>query len=161
MTKEAPDEFAVVERKPLSVPDIANLRPPQPGAVGPTESDGRKDPRKAIFRSTSEQRVRFDTASRGEEVLLRRANANRADKNIRNKIDQETRSMVDANDSVVESVMFWKESDQRVPATVVDPSAESKRLRRNMDLGLPSTEGETPTMGYGARGGDGLFDGLF
>src|SRR5271168_1377960 len=43
VTKEPPDEFAVVTKSPLVIPPDFNLRPPKPGAaptnqVSPTES---------------------------------------------------------------------------------------------------------------------------
>src|SRR5580704_16041823 len=41
LTHEAPDEFTVVTRAPLSMPPDFTLRPPQPGAARPQEQSDR------------------------------------------------------------------------------------------------------------------------
>lgn len=47
--KNAPDEFQVVRRAPLSLPPDFALRPPQPGAVRPQEGSATEQARSAIL----------------------------------------------------------------------------------------------------------------
>src|SRR5277367_5593499 len=42
LTRDAPDEFTVTTRAPLSMPPDYNLRPPRPGAVRPQEQSERE-----------------------------------------------------------------------------------------------------------------------
>ncbi|MBM3546169.1 MAG: DUF3035 domain-containing protein [Alphaproteobacteria bacterium] len=48
--KNAPDEFAVVRRAPLSLPPDFALRPPQPGALRPQEGTVTDQARSAVLR---------------------------------------------------------------------------------------------------------------
>lgn len=47
--KNAPDEFQVVRRAPLSLPPDFQLRPPQPGAVRPQEGSATDQAKKAVL----------------------------------------------------------------------------------------------------------------
>jgi hypothetical protein len=47
--KNAPDEFQVVRRAPLSLPPDFSLRPPQPGAVRPQEGSTTEQARRAVL----------------------------------------------------------------------------------------------------------------
>jgi hypothetical protein len=49
--KNAPDEFQVVSRAPLSLPPDYNLRPPEPGAPRPQEGTARDQAETAVFGS--------------------------------------------------------------------------------------------------------------
>ena len=46
LTRDAPDEFTVTTRAPLSMPPDYNLRPPRPGAPRPQEQSERQQARK-------------------------------------------------------------------------------------------------------------------
>ena len=50
ITKEAPDEFGVVSRAPLSLPPDYTLRPPQTGALRPQDTTPTEVARQTVFR---------------------------------------------------------------------------------------------------------------
>ena len=52
LTKQSPDEFAVVTRAPLSIPPKFDLRPPKPGADRPQETATRSEARKILLKNT-------------------------------------------------------------------------------------------------------------
>ena len=60
-TKQAPDEFAVVARPPLSVPPNFALRPPTPGEPRPQERDVTKSAERLVLGNGNQSTV-FGTA---------------------------------------------------------------------------------------------------
>src|ERR1700685_4583474 len=48
LTRDAPDEFTVVTRAPLSMPPDFTLRPPEPGAFRPQETSDRMQAESAL-----------------------------------------------------------------------------------------------------------------
>ena len=51
LNKQAPDEFRVVARAPLTLPPDFTLRPPEPGVARPQEGTTAQQARKVIFRA--------------------------------------------------------------------------------------------------------------
>ncbi len=152
-TKDAPDEFTIVTKAPLVVPPDFSLRPPRPGAPSPREAQPEALAESLLLGSHSSA----TTANKGEQVLLAKAGATRADSNIRNVIDEETRSLKAKQDTFTNDVLFWKNPGD--PSTrTVDATGEAKRLRQNEALGLPVTEGDTPQE---EEDEGGIFDYLF
>jgi len=144
LTKNAPDEFAIVTKAPLIIPPEFALRPPQPGAPRPASTQPRAVAKKAVFGSDGEI-VTASLQSQGESVLLNRAGAADADPNIRSVVNAETRSLAEKNETFVDDVIFWNE--QTPPDEhLVNASAEQRRLRQNEAEGKPVTEGETPSI---------------
>jgi hypothetical protein len=92
----------------------------------------------------------------GIQALLKETGATSADPNIRSIINRETSSLVVEDRSITERIMFWNSPNPY--GTVVDPAKESRRIRENMALGRPITEGETPTI---ERKEKALLEGLF
>jgi hypothetical protein len=148
LDKDAPDEFQVVQRAPLSMPPDFGLRAPDPGAPRPQETtttdrarqiviDRQVDPGQSTLRP-------IEGLSVGETALLKQAGAAGADPNIRRQVDRETSTLADADTRWIDHLLFWK-SPQPV-GTVVDPEKESARLRENAALNRPVTTGETPTI---------------
>jgi len=162
LTKQAPDEFRVQARAPLSMPPDINLRPPQEGATRPQEGTTQDQARRAVFRAgdpaggpangTSSMAGR----SPGERALLAAAGAERADPNIRAVVDSETGLLNEQDEGFLDFLVFWR--DDEPPGTVVDADKESRRLRENAALGKDVTEGETPTI---ERRKKALFEDLF
>ena len=150
LTKQSPDEFRVVARAPLTVPPDFALRPPDPGAPRPQEGTPAQQAERAVFRSASGQtNLRTQTAispdrSAGERSLLSAAGAQNAEPNIRLIVERETNSINDESDRFVDLLVFW--NDQPPAGTVVDPSAELRRLQENAALGQPVTTGPTPQI---------------
>ena len=162
LSKEAPDEFRVVARAPLSVPPEFSLRPPEPGAVRPQEGTAQEQAQTAIFGRegavASEREVEIiQGRSAGEANLLLQAGAAEADPNIRETVNRETQAINEESESFINALIFWKE--EPLPGEVVDPSAEADRIQENEALGEPVTSGETPTIER--EDNEGLFEGLF
>ena len=160
--KRTPDEFAVYSRTPLSVPPSYRLRPPGAGAVAPGEQPGTPsgDARSALLgrsaaASDATQPVK-DTGSPGTIALLQRTGGLKADPNIRNVINRESTILAEADESFTERLLFWRKPTEY--GQVIDPKAESKRIRDNQALGKPVTEGVTPTIQRCPRA---LLEGIF
>lgn len=159
--KNPPDEFKVVERAPLAIPPQFQLRPPAPGAERPQEGSARQRAEAAVFTREGEQgaSTRLDTArglSNGERTLLARAGADQAPDDIRQIVNQESRKLREANESLLEDLVFWREP--LPPGEVVDADAEADRIRENQALGEDVSQGETPTIERKQRG---LLEGVF
>jgi hypothetical protein len=161
--KQAPDEFQVYARAPLSLPPDYNLRPPAPGAPRPQEGTPRDQAASAVFgdyafggtlgQALGEPQ---DTSSTGEKAFLQSAGATGIDPSIRQTIDVETAALIEQDQSLIDRLVFWREPG--VPGTVVDPTKETQRLQENAALGLPVTTGETPTI---QRKKKALLEGIF
>ncbi|HWA90995.1 MAG TPA: DUF3035 domain-containing protein [Rhizomicrobium sp.] len=129
MTKEGPDEFAIVTKQPLIIPPEYNLRPPRDGAP----------PTNQVAPTDSAQAALFDTdpanaakavpgdASQAEKLLLAQAGATNPDPSIRQLVTADGRAMEAAGDDFTKQVLFWQ--DGKTPeGTPVDAEAEDKRL---------------------------------
>lgn len=150
LSRQAPDEFAVYQRAPLSVPPDYGLRPPVPGSRDNNLMTPTDDARGALLTSTPNAPPATPTPpagsahSRGTVALLSRTGALDADPEIRAKINRETTILAEADQSFTERLMFW--STPTVYGTVVDPTAEARRIQENQALGRPLNEGVTPTI---------------
>jgi len=162
-TREAPDEFTVLSRAPLTIPPDFALRPPKPGAVRPQEGN-EQDRARSILLGDSKRSVRAykqalaaDTSlSTGEKVLLTQAGAFEADPNIRKLVERETADLAMEKASFTDNLVFWE--DRSYKGTAVDPREERKRLQENMALGKSLADGEPPKI---KRETKALFEGIF
>jgi len=143
LTRDAPDEFQVTTRAPLSMPpSLGNLPPPRPGANRPQELSAREQAEATLTPGTFAPAARTGQTS-GERALLSSTGI-AAQPNIRDRVDQETSRFERTNRSVVDQVLFWRPTAEAgVP---VDPTRESQRLRENAALGRPTQEGQTPVI---------------
>ncbi|MBS0559461.1 MAG: DUF3035 domain-containing protein [Proteobacteria bacterium] len=154
-THDAPDEFTVTTRAPLSMPPSYTLRPPRPGAPRPQEVSERQKAEQALV---PEQALGAQSApsapSPGQEALLSQAGP-AAPKDIRAEVDQE--AAADApGQSFTDKLLFWRTPPQ--PGIVVDPTKEAQRLRQNAALGRSVEDGDTPIIQPKQKG---LLEGLF
>ncbi|MFT5489400.1 MAG: hypothetical protein ACI9MU_004340 [Alphaproteobacteria bacterium] len=167
LQRTAPDEFAVVPRAPLSQPPDFRLRPPRPGAEDLTTLSTREQARQAVFRGDEDERKARGNAgpvtqpapregvarsTTGESAFLSLAGALETDPLIRSKIDRESSILADENQNLIRKLLGLKQDpvDEEV-----DAASETRRLRENQALGVPPSEGETPTI---SRTRNGLFD---
>lgn len=166
-TKQAPDEFEVVTRAPLVIPPDFGLRPPQPGAQRPQEKEIRDQARETVTgRNAGAGSAQVALASvnpaagpqrtEGERALLTKAGALDADPNIRRTVDRESTLLAEADSDFIDRLIFWQEKPP--PGQVVDPDAETKRIREAMAQGDAPTKGETPTI---KRRKKGWLEGIF
>ena len=141
LTREAPDEFTVETRAPLSMPPDYTLNPPTPGAKRPQELTAQQAAESAI----APDAVLSSNAgpdSAGQQALVSQAGP-QAPANIREQVASE-QSLDQPRQSFTSQLMFWKSAPE--PGAPLDPVAESQRLRENAALGQPATVGNTPII---------------
>lgn len=158
ISKQSPDEFAVVTRAPLTLPPDYGLRPPKPGAPRPQEVEVKDSARGILVPTQQRAGSGVETrpsASIGEIALLAKAGAKDADPGIRRLIDRESSILATEDESFVDSLIFWQ--DKGPPGEIVDAAKESQRLRENAALGNSPTTGRTPQI---ERKPKGWFEGL-
>ena len=144
-TRDAPDEFQVTTRAPLSMPpSLGNLPRPAPGAARPQEISPRAQAEAVLVPGAALGREGSSQASRGESALLSAAGGAPAPANIRSQIDSESLRLNAEDRTLTERLMFWRDPD--TSGTAVDTTREQQRLRENAALGRPTTDGETPII---------------
>ena len=154
LTRDAPDEFQVTTRAPLSMPPDYTLRPPRPGASRPQELSARQQAEAALAPDTLTMNPGGPGPTAGQQA--RDAAAGRpAPADIRARVDSEA-ALDQPSRSFTDRLMFWKAAPP--PGTAVDPARESQRLRENAALGQSEDTGDTPII---QRRRAGLFSGLF
>lgn len=153
LTRDAPDEFTVTTRAPLSMPPDYNLRPPRPGAPRPQEQSERQQAEEALVPQTA-LNPPATGQSPGQEALIQQAGP-AAPSNIRSQVDRDAQNAAD-DDSFINKVLYWRQADTQ--HAQVDASAEAQRLRQDAALGQSPTVGDTPII---KRGKKGWFSSLF
>jgi hypothetical protein len=141
LTRDAPDEYTVTTRAPLSMPPDYNLRPPQPGMPRPQEQSERAQAEEALVPQTALMAPQSGT-SPGQAALLQQAGP-AAPSDIRARVDRDAR-MGQSDESIVDQLLYWRKPDAQNP--LVDASKESQRLRQNAALGQSPEAGETPVI---------------
>ncbi len=143
--RSPPDEFAVVDRPPLSMPPDFGLRPPQPGAPRPQEVDMKQRADETLFGGSAAAKSATDSEpSAAEKALLDQTGATKADPNIRAIVDRETADKAVGTTHLVDELLWWK-SDEK-PAATVDAAAEAQRIKDAKEKGEPITQGATPVI---------------
>jgi hypothetical protein len=141
LTRDAPDEYTVTTRAPLSMPPDYNLRPPRPGAARPQEQSERQQAQEALVPQTALDSPQVG-ASAGQAALIQEAGP-AAPGDIRRKVDQDAR-YADNDESFIDKVLYWRKPDTQ--HVQIDASKESQRLRQNAALGEGPDVGETPII---------------
>jgi hypothetical protein len=147
LTRDAPDEFQVTTRAPLSMPPDYVLRPPQPGATRPQElstpraAEAALVPQAALTPGGSGAGA-SGQVSPGEQALLSAAGPP-AQANIRNTVDADAAAEANSK-SLTDYLMFWRTKPP--PGVTVDPTKEAERLRQNAALGQNVNAGDTPII---------------
>ena len=141
LTRDAPDEFTVVTRAPLSMPPDYTLRPPQPGAMRPQEQSDRSLAESALVPEAALGGTPSGV-SPGQSALVRDAGGG-APADIRQRVDQEAR-LDTGEDGFIDRLLYWRKPNSQ--RAVVDAGEEAKRLRENAALGQSPVNGETPVI---------------
>ena len=162
-SKNAPDEFAVYQRAPLSLPPNYSLRPPTPGQDRPQMVNSRDRASAALGQAPrSRQRTApngepdLSGLSSGEKSLLRLIDALDASNNIRNQINQESTILADGGEDLTDTILFWQQKPEF--GVTVDAAQEKKRIQKNQAAGLPLNTGNTPIV---MRKKKALLEGVF
>ncbi len=153
LTRDAPDEFTVTTRAPLSMPPDFSLRPPQPGAPRPQEQTASQSAQATLTGGDSLATPATPATSPGQDALLAAA-GQPAPADIRARIDADAAKSGDR--TLTETLLFWQTPPK--PGVVVDPAQEAARLHENAALGKPPDDGDTPTI---SRKTSSWFDRLF
>ncbi|MBO1073446.1 DUF3035 domain-containing protein [Roseomonas marmotae] len=155
-TRDAPDEFSVVTRAPLSLPpSLGELPPPRPGAPRPQELTGSSAGAAILVPGAASDTGTSTAPSSGESALVATAGG-QASPAIRRQVDEESLRLEQPDRTLVDQLMFWR--DAPPPGTVVDPQREAQRLRENAALGRDPDQGETAII---QRRRQGLFQSIF
>ena len=153
LTRDAPDEFTVTTRAPLSMPPDFTLRPPRPGASRPQELSERQQAEAALSPTTALGGAPAAN-SPGQQALVAAAGPS-APRDIRAQVDADAQ-LDQPGQSFTDRLMFWKPTP---PAgTSVDPARESQRLRQNAALGESVNTGDTPIIQQRHQG---ILDSIF
>lgn len=149
--RNSPDEFAVVDRPPLSLPPDYDLRPPRPGAPRPQEVKMPERASQALFGGTASETT---SSSDAEKALLSAAATEKAEPNIRDVIDREATQKVTGSRHLVEELLWWR--DPSSASATVDPAQEAQRIKEAKEKGESVTSGATPVIEKGKSGWLGL-----
>jgi|ERR1700733_1716124 hypothetical protein len=141
LTRDAPDEFTVTTRAPLSMPPDYNLRPPRPGAVRPQEQSEREQAAETLVPQLALGTPQGG-GSPGQAALVQETGP-AAPANIRAQIDREA-NQENADDSFIDKVLYWRKPNTH--NVQVDAQKESQRLRENAALGESPAVGDTPII---------------
>ena len=125
LNRTPPDEFKVVKRAPLEVPDQLTLPPPRPGAPRPQELAVPVAAKQALVGEVQEPPR---TATQGEAALLRQTGADEAEADIRARVDEETAKIQDEEQSVTQKLLGFGGLNK--PDGVLDAEEEAQRLEK-------------------------------
>lgn len=128
ISKEAPDEFAVVTKAPLVVPPDYNLRPPRPGAAPTNQSSPTGAAQAALFSDdpNAVQESLGHGYSDEEKAILSNSGGAVADHSIRQELAADGKSMEGADQSFTDSLLFGgSKTDAGHP---VNADAEKQRI---------------------------------
>ena len=142
LTRDAPDEFSVTTRAPLSLPPDFAIRPPRPGAPRPQEQSDREQAELTLAPETALASNNAPGVTPGQAALLGEAGPS-APADIRQQIDQD--SQLDRpRQGFADKMLFWQSPPP--PGTQIDAQKETQRLRENAALGNEPTTGTTPII---------------
>lgn len=128
ITKEPPDEFAVVTKAPLVIPPDFNLKPPKPGAAPTNQISATTSAQVALY-GTDPSIVAAGISgnfSQEEKIVLSLSGGATADRQIRQQVEADAKRMEPADESFTDKVLFrGPQTDQ---GKAVDADAEAQRL---------------------------------
>jgi hypothetical protein len=139
---EAPDEFAVYSRAPLSMPPDYELRAPDPGAPRPQDEAAAARGADTIFGGTTKSNEAGGQS--GVQSFLDKAGTAVADPNIRRTVDKESVGIKVGEPGFVDRLLFWDEDKK--PDPIVNPKKEAERVKQAEEEGKPLNEGEVPVI---------------
>ena len=138
--RKSPDEFAVVERAPLSMPPGFDLRPPQPGAPRPVEVTAPAGSIRGQFAADQNNGV----FTSGTQDFLSQAGAANANPDIRRQVDAESKGVVAKDKGMIDRLVNY--NDRKDPDPIVDPAAEKARLQNAEQNKQPVTGDDAATI---------------
>ena len=123
---EAPDEFTVYDRAPLSVPPQFSLRPPRPGEPALQDAATSHLAEKVLLKGAPSASPSSDHSA-GKMALLEKAGTQNVDPNIRQHVDQDLSLEQNPTDKkLLDDVLFWQKKSPN--GNPIDPQKEKQRL---------------------------------
>lgn len=141
LQRNNPDEFAVVERAPLTVPPNFDLVAPQPGAPRPQESTPTNTARGLILSSQPSEPKAVAGMSGAENALLNSAGAAKADPKIRQELRGDKNVNEDPDRPVIEKIGLRGDGDTKGKA--LNATEEAARLKAK-NIKSPQPVAATP-----------------
>jgi len=161
LDRQAPDEFAVYSRAPLSLPPEFSLKPPTPGQARPQGENETQKAQQALLGNrvgapaVGTPAQGYQGMSPGLQRILQQTGALSADPEIRQKVNRETSVFIEATDTWRRDIMFWKKDEPF--GTKIDAEPESQRIREAQALGEDVTGDNAYVIEQGEQA---LFEGL-
>jgi hypothetical protein len=141
VTKQPPDEFAVVTKAPLVIPPDYELRPPKPGAAPTTQTSPTGAAEAALYNDDASNPDNITgNYSQVEKVLLAQTGAANADHSIREQIASDEKAMQGSDEGFTEKLLFGSPTD--TSDKPVDADAENQKAS-DAKTGTP-TAASTP-----------------
>ncbi len=139
ITKEPPDEFAVVTKAPLIIPPDFNLHPPKPGAPPTNQASPTQAAQAALYSDDPNAVAATITGnfSPAEKLFLATSGAAGADHSIRREIAADNASSENTDQSFTDSLLFGK------PTDTADKPLDADAEKSRMDAGKPAAT-DTP-----------------
>lgn len=129
ITKEPPDEFAVVTKAPLIIPPDYNLHPPKPGAAPLNQTSPTQSAQAALYGDDTASVAASINGnySQAEKLLLAQSGAATADDSIRRIIASDNTKAEDTG-TLTDSLLFGSSSDASSADKPLDADAEKARI---------------------------------
>ncbi|HEY7979589.1 MAG TPA: DUF3035 domain-containing protein [Rhizomicrobium sp.] len=142
ITKEPPDEFAVVTKAPLIIPPDYNLHPPKPGAAPLNQTSPTQSAQAALYGDdpASVAASINGNYSQAEKLLLAQSGAATADDSIRRTIAADNSNSEDTG-SLTDSLLFGG-SDAPVGDKPVNADAEAARIAAGKNGATPADKSD-------------------
>ena len=154
LNRNAPDEFKVISKPPLSIPPNFSLRPPRDKKNGVSQSTTvPEDARKLLVTSGDaniSKKIKRKGVTQGESSFLSKAGTANANPDIKRLIHEDQNPQA-SEDSFMKKLLK-EDEEKKGPDSVVDAVKESDRIKENIRNDRPVTDGETPTLDTGNQG---------
>lgn len=142
LTRHTPDEFAVMQRAPLEIPENLNeLPPPVLGAARPQEVPAVKQAQQVVLGA---EKPVAQSASKSETFLVNKVASSNANPNIRQQLANDAAEGSNDNRPVVKRLLNL--GNDTPTSTIVDPAPEAQRILDAKKAGKPVTGDETPMI---------------
>ncbi|HWA31236.1 MAG TPA: DUF3035 domain-containing protein [Rhizomicrobium sp.] len=145
ITKDPPDEFAVVSKAPLIIPPDYNLKPPTPGAAPLNQQSPTRAAQAALYGDDTAQIAASINGdySQAEKLLLAQSGAAAADDSIRRQIAADNQNAEDTG-SFTDNLLFGGGGNNN--GTPVDANAEAARIQAAKNGEPPPKSSENATI---------------
>jgi hypothetical protein len=140
----APDEFQVINRKPLRMPASAALPEPRPGAPSPLDPDPNRDAIVALL--GSDAAPQGPGTSRGEQALLSAADVAASNPEIRQTLTVEREGGSPNEPYEPPSIFELFGAYDAPPEDVIDPAEEARRLQSEGVAAAPIDPADRPVV---------------